>query len=123
MHAYAFRLKKELDAFLGGVGYHKITVLHSRQGVSVSIALVQLYSEASLEVRLAVGSEGEALRSLLQSAESKFSQWTYVKRSLRIFAGDTIHLIKPPRRLEWTETQALLDADDIIAEVIEAQAS
>jgi hypothetical protein len=123
MYTYATRLKRELDAFLGGTGHHKITVLHSHQGVSVSIALTRLSSEVDPEVRLAIREEGDTLRSLLQAAESQFSQWVYVKRSVRIFDGDTIHLIKPPRRLEWTETQALLDADDIIAEVIEVHPS
>jgi hypothetical protein len=120
MRVYATRLQKELDNFLSGTGHHSITVLHSREGVSVSITLAKLRSEVEPVVRKAVGREGDTLRSLLQAAESRFSQWTYVKKSLRIFAGDTIHLIKPPRRLEWTETQALLDADDIIAEVLAA---
>lgn len=123
MYSYAARLRKELDAFLGGAGHHKITILYSRQGVSVSITLTKLGAEIEPEVRLASGSERATLESLLQVAESQFSQWTYVKRSVRIFDGDTIHVIKPPRRLEWTETQALLDADDIIAEIIEAQPS
>lgn len=123
MHAYAVRLRKELDGFLGGAGHHEINVLHSSQGIVVSIALAKLGSEVDPKVRPAVGGEADTLRSLLEAAESQFSQWAYVKRSLRIFEGDTIHLVKPPRRLEWSETQALLDADDIIAEVIEAQTS
>lgn len=121
MYSYAARLREELDAFLGGAGHHKVTVLHSRQGISVSITLTKRGSEVEPEVRLASGGESATLQSLLQAAELQFSQWTYVKRSVRIFDGDTIHVIKPPRRLEWTETQALLDADDIIAEIIEAQ--
>jgi len=121
MRSYAARLRKELDTFLGGAGHHKITVLYSYQGISVSIALTQLGSGVDPEVKPAAGGEKATLQALLRAAESQFSQWAYVKKSVRIFDGDTVHLIKPPRRLEWTETQALLDADDIIAEVIEAQ--
>jgi hypothetical protein len=123
MHAYAIRLRAELDAFLGGTGRHRLLVLYSGHGVCVSITLAQPGPEIEPEVRSAASGERDQLESLLQAAESKFNQWTYVKRSVRIFAGETIHLIKPPRRLEWTETQALVDADDIIAEVIEAQTS
>ena len=71
------------------------------------------------EVRVAEGKEAATVKSLLEAAETKFSQWVYVKRSIRLEDGDTVHLIKPPRRLEWTETNALLDADDFIAETIE----
>ena len=123
MHAYALCLRNELDAFIGGAGRHRVSVLHSDQGVAVSITLTRSGSEIEPEVRSAAGRESGQLESLLRAAESRFSQWAYVKRSVRIFAGATIHLIKSPRRLEWTETQALLDADDIIAEVIEAQTS
>jgi hypothetical protein len=46
-----------------------------------------------------------------------------VKRSVRLLEGDTIHLIKPPRRIEWTEARASLDADDIIAEIASRKAA
>jgi hypothetical protein len=123
MHTYATRLRDELDAFLGRAGRHRLSVLYSDHGVDVSITLAQPGPEIEPKIRSAAAGESKRLESLLRAAESRFSQWTYVKRSVRIFAGETIHLIKPPRRLEWTETQALLDADDIIAEVIEAQTS
>jgi len=120
--SYASRLCSELDAFLGGKAHHQIRVLYSLKGISVSITLTQQGNSIAPEVRSANGSEETILDSLLKAAETKFSQWVYVKRSIRIFDGDTIHLIKPPRRLEWTETQALLDADDLIAEIIEERA-
>ncbi|HYU31960.1 MAG TPA: N-6 DNA methylase [Thermoanaerobaculia bacterium] len=123
MYAYAARLRGELDAFLGGSGRHRVSVLSSGHGVSVSITLTQPGPEIEPEIRSVAGGESEQLESLLRAAETRFSQWAYVKRNVRIFAGDTIHLIKPPRRLEWTETQALLDAADVIAEVLEAQTS
>ena len=56
-------------------------------------------------------------RFATEAAEQEFSQWVYVKRSVRVVAGDTLHLIKPPRRCEWTEGRALLDAGDVIAEI------
>jgi hypothetical protein len=116
---YAKRLRSELDGFLGGKAYHKITVLHSTEGISVSITLKKENSGIPPEVREAKGREAITLKVLLQAAETKFSQWTYVKRSVYVRDGETVHLIKPPRRLEWTQTQALLDADDFISEVIE----
>jgi hypothetical protein len=63
----------------------------------------------------------EQVHDILRAAEQKFAQWVYVRRSVRVFAGSKVHLCKPARRLEWTESQALLDAADVIAEVAEAR--
>jgi hypothetical protein len=35
--------------------------------------------------------------------------------------GNTLHLIKPPRRCEWTEARAVLDSGDVIAEIAARQ--
>jgi hypothetical protein len=120
LQTYANRLRTELDGFLAGKAHHKIVVLHSANGIGVSITLKQVDQPIAFEVRVAVGADAKLLETILSAAEIKHRQWVYVKRSVRVFDGDTIHLIKPPRRLEWTETQAMLDADDIIAEMIES---
>jgi hypothetical protein len=116
---YALRLKTELDSYIAGKAHHRIVVLHSARGICASVTLTKDKQPIDPQVKSADGPEAKTLDALLRSAEKQFSQWVYVKRSVRIFDGDTIHLIKPPRRLEWTQTQAMLDADDIIAEVLE----
>ena len=50
----------------------------------------------------------------------QFSQWVYIQRGLRIFDGSKVHIYKVPRLTNWTRTQALNDADDLIAEVLAA---
>lgn len=116
---YASRLKTELDSYLAGKAHHRVVVLHSARGICASVTLTKDKQPIDPQVKSADGPEAKTLDALLRSAEKQFSQWVYVKRSVRIFDGDTIHLIKPPRLLEWTQTQAMLDADDIIAEVLE----
>lgn len=120
--SYATRLRTELDAYLGGKAHHRVSVAYSKKGIGVTIALTRQTENIPVEVKLAAGSSAAAIESLLRQAEIQFGQWVYVKRSVRIFAGDTIHLIKPPRRMEWSETQAMLDSDDVIAEVLEHRA-
>ena len=115
--AYAGRLTTELDDFISGKGRHRITVLHSGAGVCASIEITREKKPILPTVRAATGADAKTLRDLLAAAEQEFSQWVYVKRSVRIMAGDTLHLIKPPRRCEWTEGRALLDAADVIAEI------
>jgi hypothetical protein len=116
---YAIRLRHELDSFTGDKAHHSIVVLHSMRGVSVSVRVSKQRDRIDPQIQAATGSHATVLNELLAAAESQFSQWTYVKRSVRIFEGDTVHLLKPLRRLEWTETIALADADDIIAEVLQ----
>lgn len=124
LEVYARRLRDALDDFLGGKGRHRLRVLHGSAGVAVSITISRHKTAPyEIDLRPAVGTDQEKLRLLLTAAEERFSQWAYVRKSVRVFDGDTIHLIKPPRRLEWTATQALLDADDLIAEVVANQST
>lgn len=117
---YALRLRHELDGFLGGRSHHAVAILHSPHGINVSIRIAQSAAPFEPSVKHATGADAHLLEDFLRAAEQQFSQWMYVKRSVRIFAGDTIHLLKPPRRIEWTETQAMIDAGDVIAEVLHA---
>ena len=61
------------------------------------------------------------MRKLREQLSQRFSQWVYVDRSLRVFEkdGDTVRIFKAPRLMDWTRTQALNDADAIIAEILE----
>jgi hypothetical protein len=121
LDAYARRLKSELDGFLERkTRRHRVTVLNAPAGVVATIELASNGS-ARAEVRTADPAEQAQVHAILYAAELQFSQWMYVRRSVRVFAGNKIHLCKPARRLEWTETQALLDAADIIAEVADAR--
>lgn len=120
LNTYALALRNKLDGFLGGRSHHDLGVLFSPHGINVSIRIAKSARPFAPSVKRATGKAATQLEGLLKAAEQQFSQWMYVKRSIRIFAGDTIHLIKPPRRIEWTETQAIIDAGDIIAEVLDA---
>jgi hypothetical protein len=58
------------------------------------------------------------LRSLREQLGERFSQWVYLDRSLRVFEGDAVQIYKAPRLIDWTRTQALNDADDIITDIL-----
>lgn len=119
LRAYAARLAGELDAFVARKARHRITILHSSAGVCASVEITRARASIEPVIRDATGADSATLRKLLAAAEQQFSQWVYVKRSVRIMddATETLHLIKPPRRCEWTEGRALLDAGDVIAEI------
>jgi hypothetical protein len=47
------------------------------------------------------------------------SQWIYFNRNLRIYEGTTTYIAKPMQRLHWLESQAMIDANEIIAETLD----
>lgn len=119
---YARRLTAELDGFLERKNrFHRVSILSAPVGIVATIELVNNGQPAKPTVKIAGRDERNDVHDILQLAEQQFSQWVYVRRSVRVFTDNKIHLCKPARRLEWTETQALLDAADIIAEVAEAR--
>jgi hypothetical protein len=118
---YATRLAVELDAFVGGKAHHRVTIRQASAGIVASVEITRQRSPILPKVVPAAGSEAAVVKRLLAAAEQQVCQWVYVKRSVRLVENDTIHLIKPPRRMEWTEARAALDADDIIAEVASRQ--
>ncbi len=121
LETYARRLTAELDGFLERRRRrHRVTILSAPAGSVATIEIVTNGHMAEPTVRTGVQDEQKDVADILLAAEQTFSQWIYVRRSVRLFADSKIHLCKPARRLEWTETQALLDAADIIAEVAEA---
>ena len=62
----------------------------------------------------------EILSELSENLRQQVSQWVYVQRGLRLFDGPKIYLYKTPRLIDWTRTQALIDANDIIGEALSA---
>jgi hypothetical protein len=65
-------------------------------------------------------STSKDLATIRDRLRSKHSQWVYFDRALKIY--DAKHGIlfqfKPLQRLHWTRRQAVLDADEIIAETL-----
>jgi len=42
----------------------------------------------------------------------------YFDRNLFVSRGNSVYIFKPMQRSAWTETQALLDADELIANTL-----
>lgn len=61
----------------------------------------------------------ERISTLVTSImSSRYSQWLYVQKSIKIFTDDRFLYIKPRRKSEWLATSAMNDSDDIINEMI-----
>jgi N-6 DNA Methylase len=121
LYNYAMMLRDELDIFTEGSGLrHRITLTVSRYLIVCSVEFSQ--SDECIDISLTPSSEESfaLLAYVREKVTHHFSQWVYVQRSLRIFEESKMHICKSPRLIDWTRTQALNDADDIIAEILSA---
>jgi len=53
-----------------------------------------------------------------QRMQRERGQWLYFDRNLFLFDEPGTYILKPLQRLWWTESQALADADHLVAEAI-----
>ncbi len=117
---YAQLLRDELDDFNKGRVRHKVSFIDAPDTEMVICEIEVINAKQALEVSFinANGHLKTSLSQLNQTLRQRFSQWVYVQRGLRIFDGSKVYICKAPRLIDWTQTQALTDADDLIAEVL-----
>ncbi|HZC22725.1 MAG TPA: N-6 DNA methylase, partial [Candidatus Binatia bacterium] len=122
LQAYASALQAELDGFLEGdvAARHRVTAVHGADSGMVEVDLVRhtetKQSAAVLEADDPTAREFQKIRDRLRE---KRSQWVYFDRNLRIYEDTRTYLFKPMQRLHWTESQAIADAGEIIADTLE----
>lgn len=126
IESYARMLQTELDGFLGDdvAARHRIQIVCDKQSGIVEIEPIRdsvtPQPIAISDVASDTASEFEMARSLLLRQSS---QWVYFNRNLRIYDGDKTYLFKPMRRMHWLESQAMIDAGEVIAETMQQDAA
>ncbi len=123
LRQYARALKEELDGFVGDEAgrRHKVTVLADGKSAMVEIDFTIDRDEARTPILLsATGEDAEAFRKTrdLLLEDSGSSQWAYFNRNLRIYRGRKVYVFKPLNRFHLTQSSALTDAGQIIAETL-----
>ncbi|NOT62189.1 MAG: N-6 DNA methylase [Acidobacteria bacterium] len=122
LEAYGRTLQDELERFLLGEAYVSVEILASPDLIVCEVKLHSDNRPADYVVKVSETTnqpnEQKKLRALRHKLGEEFSQWVYVDRCLRIYANNVIQIFKSPRLMDWTRTQALNDADDLIAEIL-----
>ena len=122
LETYATRLKSELDSFLGEESSKRHTV---RIACSANFGMVKIDLEPNhsrvrgTQVLAATNEMNRELGTMQSLLREQRSQWVYFNRNLRIYEGTTTYIAKPMQRLHWLESQAMLDANEIIAETLD----
>lgn len=121
---YALRLRRELDAFARtGEIRHSVSVVSSSNLIVCTIKLVKTNDVQRIEVLQATNGLQEQINNLRNALRQKFNQWIYIQREARFFdaRSETAYICKAPRLIDWTETQAIYDANEVIGDVVSQQ--
>jgi hypothetical protein len=123
LQGYAVALRDELDSFLGEhvACRHRVRVAAGDDAAAVEICLIEnTNSVRPISVEPASPQLSVELALARANARQEFAQWFYFDRNLRIFSDALAltYVCKPMQRMQWTQTQALLDAGEIIADTL-----
>lgn len=116
MMAYATIMKNELDSFLDEADRHRIKVYYSEDSAIIKIShLKRSVVDQPEIIKVDVQTQAEFAK-LGKALPREQGQWIYFNRGLRIFEGQTTYIFKPRQRLYWLKSQALIDADEFLAD-------
>jgi hypothetical protein len=122
LQEYAQQLTSDLDGFLdSGKTHHRVVVERSRDLICCTVEFVRSDHAFTPVVKESSSQNGQMFSRLQQALKNEFSQWVYVQRGLKIFAPSSVSLYKVPQLINWTRTQAMNDADDMIAEILSTE--
>lgn len=117
---YALALRDELDAYLdrGRRFQHALTVVHAQRAGMIQIAFSPSRTPHAPLVEEAASAVGRKLRAMRDRIDREHGQWLYFDRNLAMYLDGKAFLCKPMQRFWWTRSQALADADRIIADLV-----
>jgi hypothetical protein len=119
MMEYAKVLKKELDNFLDKdiKNQHRITVYYSNDLAIIKLEHPLKPPAGPVKVVKVTDQKTEReFNKIKKGLLRRHGQWIYFNRNLKLFEGRTTYFVKPRQRLSWLRSQALVDADEFIAE-------
>jgi hypothetical protein len=119
---YCRVLARELDGHLEGQGVsHEIAASLGDKHVCITIEGRRTERQIEPVIAQAKERESQLLLRVEQRLRQKHSQHTYFEKSLFLYEKGRLLFLKNRRRLEWNVRQALLDANELIAELLSTQ--
>lgn len=122
LREYALALRGVLDEYLdrGERFRHAVTVVHEARAGMIEIAFKDSPTPHEPLVESADTAVGRAMRAVREEIDARRRQWLYFDRNLTIYLNERVYVCKPMQRVWWTRSQALVDADRIIADLVAA---
>lgn len=120
LHAYGEVLVKELNGFAEGELHHRVQLTISQELVCCELFFesAPIKSAKQVEVNKADSAQNEKLLRLKNKLTKPRSTAFYLQRNIRIYAPKSIQIFKPAHQLDWSKTQAYVDAGLVISEAL-----
>ena len=120
LRLYLTTLRDCLDSYLtSSQGFrHKIEAVTAGEYALFSVSLQRTSTPVPPSVFAADHAKARALLEIRDRLRRKHSQWVYFDRSLKVYDRGVLYQFKPMQRIHWSRRQAILDADEIIAETL-----
>jgi type I restriction-modification system DNA methylase subunit len=117
---YLTALRDCLDGFLTGkiVCRHRIEALVGQDSALLAISATKQNAPVAPSVVDAEEPNASGLNAIRDMLRSQQSQWIYFDRALKVYERGVLYQFKPMQLLHWTRRQAVIDADEIIAETL-----
>ena len=120
---YGRVLTQELDSFFEEEPNYRHAIKIYQDDITHS-GIIEIRSQCSSvsliepEIVAITGPLSTELSRARSIVREQRAQWLYFDRSLRIFEGPITFLLKPLQRMHWLRSQALLDADAMISDIL-----
>ena len=121
LHAYATTFESALNAFTESSSHkrHKLEVVLTDDIGVVEVSLSERGdARRSHVVRETKNKEEQRLTSICMKLAKRHSLWLYFDRNLFVHEDERSYILKPAQLLWWSRSQALADADELIASLI-----
>jgi hypothetical protein len=116
---YCRSLRRELDEYLQERGVrHQITVTLDDKQVCLAVEGRRTSKAIESFIHESNHGQSEVLKRIAKQLRQKHSQRVYFEKTLFFYDHGRILFFKPRRRIEWNVRQAVLDADDLIGELL-----
>jgi hypothetical protein len=120
MMVYGKRLAKELNSFVGDelAKRHQVAIVYDDLSALIQVDFVAVRAAQKTQVLRASEPTAIELELVRNRLRKQCCQWVYFDRNLRFYEGTRTYILKPMQRFHWTESQAMCDASEIIAETL-----
>lgn len=120
---YAKRLQQELDEFVDEDSDHRhsVSILYDNDSGLICVDFLTSKRAPTVSVSAADRDAAAVFSKTRAELQHQVGQWLYFNRNLRIYEGTKTYVFKPMQRFHWTESQAMVDASEIISETLAAE--
>jgi hypothetical protein len=97
---------------------YQVAIVYDDLSAMIQVDLTRGRTVEKVKVLSASATTARKLEQVRHDLRKQCSQWVYFDRNLRLYEGTRTYLLKPMQRFHWTESQAMFDASEIIAETL-----